>query len=158
MENGIRHLLKGDKKEMDKKEFKKAIKEVTGEYGFKYIKKGYYYTNEELIVVIDLQKSNFEDGYYINFGFFIKEMHQDVIFPTTNICDVNGRLTINYDGRIYECVHYSDIEPSILKEGLRKEIEAYLLPVMQEGLAKYFELYPQYICTATLNAKKYLGL
>lgn len=158
MENSIRHLLKGDKKEMDKKEFKKAIKEVTGEYGFKYIKKGYYYTNEELIVVIDLQKSNFEDGYYINSGFFIKEMHQDIMLPTSNICDVDNRLTIDYNGKTHDCIHYSDIESSILKDGLRKEIEAYLLPVMREGLARYFELYPQYICTATLNAKKYLGL
>lgn len=143
---------------MDKKEFKKAIKEVTGEYGFKYVKKGYYYMNEELIIVIDLQKSNFSDGYYINFGFFIKEMHQDITFPATNICDVFGRLTIDYEGETYECIHYSKIEPCVLKEGLRKKIKAYLLPVMQEGLARYFELYPQNICIATLNAKKYLGI
>lgn len=41
---------------MDKKELKKAIKEVTEEYGFKYVKKGYYFMKDDLIIVLDLQK------------------------------------------------------------------------------------------------------
>ena len=156
MENSIRHLLKRDKRD-GQKNSKKLSKKLQVNMVLNNMKKGYYYMDEDLIIVIDLQKSNFSDGYYINFGFFIKEMHQNITFPATNICDVFSRLTIDYDGKTYDCIHYSEIEPCVLKEGLRKKIKTCLVPVMQEGLGRYFELYPQNICIATLNAKNSLA-
>lgn len=143
---------------MDKREFKKAIKEVTEEYGFKYVKKGYYYMNEDLIIVIDLQKSDFEDGYYLNYGFLIKELHPDELYPKSYRSDMLDRLVIEYKGESYACVHYNDMEKSIFKEGLKKSINMKLIPMMQDGIEKYLELFPDKANRIYVPAKDFLGL
>ncbi len=143
---------------MDKKELKKTIKEVTEEYGFKYVKKGYYYMKEDLIIVLDLQKSDFEDGYYLNYGFLIKELQPDVVYPKTYICDVNSRIAVNYEGMICHCIHYSDLDVSIFKEALKIEIDKTILPVIQDGVKSYYESHPEEICIVSAKVKQHLGL
>ena len=49
---------------MDNTEFKKIVQEITSKYGFMYCKKNYYYNSDKIIVVINLQKSNFDNSYY----------------------------------------------------------------------------------------------
>ena len=53
---------------MNNIEFKKIVQEITSKYGFMYCKKNYYYNSDKIIVVINLQKSNFDNSYYINYG------------------------------------------------------------------------------------------
>lgn len=144
---------------MDKKGFKKAIKEVTEEYGFKYVKKGYYYTNEELIIVIDLQKSDFEDGYYLNYGFLIKELHPDILYPKSYRSDtLVNRLVIDYEGESYACIHYGDMEESVFKKSLKSAINTELTPMIQDGIKKYLELFPNRTVKVCATAKEFLGL
>ena len=51
---------------MDNIEFKKIVQEITSKYEVMYCKKNYYYNSDKIIVVINLQKSNFDNSYYIN--------------------------------------------------------------------------------------------
>lgn len=143
---------------MDKKEFKMAIKEVTEEYGFKHVKKGYYYMKDDLIIVLDLQKSDFEDGYYLNYGYLIKGLQPDILYPKTHICDVNSRIVINYKGMKCHCIYYSDLDVPIFKEALKIEMDKTILPVIQDGLISYYKVHPEEICIVSFKVKQYLGL
>ena len=143
---------------MDKKEFKKAIKEVTEEYGFKYIQKGYYYMKDDLIIVLDLQKSDYRDAYYLNYGYLIKELQPDALYPKTYTCDINGRIVIMYEGEECHYIQYSDLEASIFKEALKIEINKIILPVIQDGLINYYKLHPEKLCIVSSKVKQYLGI
>lgn len=66
---------------MDKKEFKKALNSILKPYGFEYIKKAYYQSNDELTVVIAAQKSNFDNSFYLNYGFLIKQLNPELDYP-----------------------------------------------------------------------------
>ena len=63
---------------MDNTEFKKIVQEITSKYGFMYCKKNYYCYLHKIIIVINLQKSNFDNSYYINYGFCVKDIHNDL--------------------------------------------------------------------------------
>ena len=71
---------------MDNTEFKKIVQEITSKYGFMYCKKNYYYNSDKIIVVINLQKSNFDNSYYINYGFYVKDIH--MIYSILRIMNV----------------------------------------------------------------------
>jgi hypothetical protein len=77
---------------MGKKEFKETLTSIFNQHGFNYVNKAYYNSNEEIIVVIATQKSNFSDTYYINFGFLIKEETSSIEYPKDNLCDISGRF------------------------------------------------------------------
>ena len=70
MEYNIRYLLK--ETNMQKKELVKYLNDIFKCYGFN--KSGNKWTAEtnELIKVINLQKSNFGNIYYLNYGFVLK--------------------------------------------------------------------------------------
>ena len=60
----LRYILKGDF--MENTELKKIVQESTSKYGFMYCKKNYYCDLDDTIVIINLQKSNFDNSFYIN--------------------------------------------------------------------------------------------
>ena len=47
---------------MDNTEFKKTVQIIVSKYGFIYRKKNYYFDSGKLIIVINLQKSNFDNS------------------------------------------------------------------------------------------------
>ena len=87
---------------MDNTEFKKIVQEITSKYGFMYCKKNYYYNSDKIIVVINLQKSNFDNSYYINYGFYVKDIHNDLQYPKNNECDITGRFLNETNKGIYQ--------------------------------------------------------
>jgi hypothetical protein len=138
---------------MNSIEAKKIIQDISRKYGFEYIKKNYYCESDKTIVVISLQKSNYDNGYYINYSFYVKELHGDVRYPKSNECDITGRFLNEMNKGIY----YLDmINAEELAMNIEKNITVYLVPVINEGIHKYFELFPNDICRATLNLKNYL--
>ena len=66
---------------MNNTEFKNNAGEVLKQEGFLYKNKQYYFENEELIVFVAFQKSNFENSFYINYGFLIKSMYDGRLPP-----------------------------------------------------------------------------
>lgn len=140
---------------MNNIEFKKIVQEITSKYGFKYCKKNYYYELADLIVVIGLQKSNYENSFYINFGFCIKEIHNEIQYPKSNECDITCRF-LNETGK---GIYQRDIQNrEELVNSLEKNINDFIVPVINAGIKQLFILYPQYSCLASLNLKKYLGM
>ena len=71
---------------MEKREFIDFLNKIFKQFDFK--KKGNYWFNETetLKKVINLQKSNFANRYYINYGWIIKKL------PLSGYCHFGGRL------------------------------------------------------------------
>ena len=45
-----------------------------------------------MIIVINLQKSDFENCSYINYGFCVKDIHNEIQYPKCNECDITSRF------------------------------------------------------------------
>lgn len=140
---------------MEKKEFKKALRNVLASYGFLYVNKAHYCRNDELIVVVATQKSNYSNAYYINYGFLIRELNPDVEFPKDYDCDVRGRFTFQ-KSEDQGTFHMEEDDIKILRESLKSEIENKILPALSDGVEKYYELYPDVLMAASLKTKEYL--
>ncbi|MEL7648766.1 MAG: DUF4304 domain-containing protein [Sedimentibacter sp.] len=142
---------------MDKKEFKKALAKVLSKYGFE--SKGNIFRTEtdELIIVVATQKSNYENSYYINFGFLIKSLNSDIINPKDNQCDVFGRFTLDILDKVYTSINCESLNIDEFCDAFSKSMNDKIKPVLEYGLKKYFEINPLSINTATLKAKQYIS-
>ena len=127
---------------MDKKEFKKTLTDILSEYGFSYKNNIYRNVTNDLIIVIATQKSNFENIYYINYGFSIKLLHPDIEKVKDNTSDVFGRFVFNFSRKKTDKVEYTEITSERFSSELKRAIEHDIQPVLKYGLVKYFELYP----------------
>ena len=140
---------------MNDTEFKKIVQESTSKYGFQYCKKNYYCDLDNVIIVINLQKSDFNNYYYINYGFCVKDIHNEIQYPKWNECDITSRFVnaMNKDEYRLDKLNAEELVMS-----LEENIKKFIVPVIHDGISKLFELFPQYICMATLNLKHYLGI
>lgn len=59
---------------MEKLQFKKVLSKIIESYGFKRKGGKWILENEEVQKMIELQKSDYGDFYYINYGFIIKNI------------------------------------------------------------------------------------
>lgn len=143
---------------MEKKEFKKILRSILKEHGFNYINKAYYLTNDELIIVIDTQKSNFENSYYLNYGILIKALNQNLDYPKDYLCDIIGRFIFRKDNKVIGGFNLDDGKEEDLRQSISETVENILLPVYEDGLTEYYKIFPESFPTANLKAKKYLGI
>lgn len=138
---------------MEKKEFKKEVRNILASYGFEYVNKVSYRRNDELIVVVETQKSNYDNAYYINYGFLIRELNPDVEFPKDYDCNVRGGFLFQ-KSEDKGTFHMEKDDIRILRESLKNEIESIILPVLSDGIEVYYELYPA--AFASQRAKEYV--
>lgn len=143
---------------MEKIEFKKVLGNSLKQFGFEYVKKAYYCSNDELIVVINTQKSNFDNSFYINYGFLIRELTPEMDFPKDNVCDVRGRFGFNVNDKVVYDFNFEESTAEQLENGIVKGVNSIILPILNDGLAKYYEIFPEAMAMATLKTKKYIGI
>ena len=141
---------------MDNKEFKKILQKNVFECGFTYKNKNYYYDDNKLIVVINCHKSNYDNTYYINYGFWVKEIHDMTKYPSIEICDVMGRFDNNINNKIETVFCLDELDDNCLSNNIKRNIEKFIVPVIENGIEKYFDIYPQAMYTAKLLLKEYL--
>ena len=141
---------------MDNKEFKGIMQECVFQYGFIYQNKNYYYTNDDLIIVFNCQKSSYENAYYINYGFWIKEIHENKKFPTIEECDIMGRFSSMIDEKVKYIFCLDALNKESFVTDIKRNVNISIIPVMEKGIKKYFEIYPQAICAAKIALKDYL--
>ena len=128
------------------------------EYGFKYIMKSYYKETEEVIIVIATQKSSFGDDYYINYGFLIKSESPKVKYPRDNECDIRGQFIFQEHGKQSGSFIPGSLCEKKFSDIVEENLEKVIKPVLDFGLARYFEMYPELVVMANLKARKYLKL
>ncbi len=141
---------------MDNIEFNKTLQECLINCGFILKNKNYYNSTDDLIVVVSAQKSNYDNSYYINYAFLVKKLHMDVVYPKTNIGDVGGRFEYkSNNGKLY---YYplSGLEKEELQDSIKDNIDAVLKPVIEDGLMKYFDMFPNARFAVTKKLQQYL--
>ena len=143
---------------MKKSELTKAMKNVLEFYGFKKRGNSYYYSNKEIICVFYLQKSLYDELYYLNLGYHIIELHPKDSFPKTYQCDIDDRVILRYDNVQLTEIRYNDLDYEKFKESLIIFIEEILLPIIQRGLCTYLEIYPNSGNCLKLRTKSYFGI
>ncbi len=141
---------------MDNKEFKKTLSICLEKDDFTYKNKCFYKYNNDLILVVDLQKSNYQNAYYINYAFFVKALYEGGGFPRTNMGDVRGRFVYKSSGVVLDYFPLDSISHDELRNSLEDNINTILRPVVEDGLNRYFEMFPQAIFTATKKLQQYL--
>ena len=143
---------------MEKREIKKILKAELGEFGFKYVKKGYYYIEDDLIIVVELQYSNYDDTFFINYGFSIKALHPELEYPKENMCDIRGRFILRDESNKIIDFHLNDCSSEEFSATITAESKRIFLPVIEGGINRYFELEPSAIARTTKKARDYLGI
>ena len=141
---------------MDNKQFKKIIQDCVYQYGFVYQNKNYYYNNDDLIILLNCQKSSYENAYYINFGFWLKEIHENQKLPSVEECDIMGRFRNMMGERVKYTFAPDELNEDSLLTDMKRNVNDSIMPVMENGIRKYFEIYPQAICAAKIALKEYL--
>jgi hypothetical protein len=73
------------------KEIKRIFTEQLSSLGFSKQSNDWVYNNEELIIVINLQKSSYEKLYFLNIGIWLNEISNTCKYPKENICHIRIR-------------------------------------------------------------------
>lgn len=142
---------------MDKRQFQKVLKECLYKYGFEQKHNTYYLYSDECIALVETQKSYYSESYYINYGFVIRALHNEEDHLSINkFADVQGRFSYCSENGIQVSYDLSEIETDKLAENIDEEIKRILLPVVQEGIEKYFVKFPKAKCTVTRRLSEYL--
>ena len=141
---------------MDNKEFRKIVRLYFENDGFIYKNKCFYKFNNDLIIVVDLQKSNYQNSFYINYAFFVKALYDRIEYPRANMGDIRGRFVYKNRGVVLDYFSLDSISQAELGNSLEDNINTLLKPVIEDGLNKYFEMFPKAIFTATKKLQQYL--
>lgn len=109
------------------KEIKKVFTDELSLFGFKKQSKDWFYTNENLVVVVNLQKSNYEKLYFLNIGIWLNEIGGENINPKENVCHIRMRAE-----RLFDSIPQNlnprelfDFNNSILEEKV-KDVKTFL--------------------------------
>lgn len=141
---------------MDNTEFKKLLQICTEKFGFKHYKKNYYYKSEKIIIVINIQKSNFDNSYYINYGFWVRAIHDNLDYPKITDCDIVGRFINNTTDTTEFDFPLSRLVSDKLMGCVNSNLSNTIVPIINEGVQKYFDLFPEAIFAAKPTLKIYL--
>lgn len=131
MENRFGDLLK-----MENKEFKKILSECAKKINFTFMHGGWFKESSECIIVLDLQRSNYSNYYYLNikiyvqgaFGYFSKS--KELIKDVGMISSIQPK---KYD-------ELFNLENDMLDEkrkcGLENFFQNYLKPFSEKALTR----------------------
>lgn len=75
---------------IDKKLFKKSIAAPLERAGFLKKSQSWFLNGKDVVLVINLQKSDWNEAYYINIGIWLKALG-DMAFPKENQCHLSYR-------------------------------------------------------------------
>ncbi len=141
---------------MDHKEFKKILQKCTGKYGFHLSGKNHYFQSGNILIIINTQKSNYDDSYYINYGFCVKTLHPVLKYPRINECDIIGRFINTAADDKASLFRMSELDPDRLVHCLDWNLQNIIMPTAEGGIIQYFEMFPHAVHAAKENLKEYL--
>ena len=130
------------------------------QYGFDYYKNNTYYYDDGInVIVINLQKSQWSKSqYYINYGMLVKPLHNNFNVPNIADCDISARFNCIMDNEVKYIYDFGTLSEDILEKNIINNMIEIIEPIKNEGINKFFEIYPQAINSAKLILKKYLDI
>ena len=141
---------------MENKEFKKLLESILEEHGFHRAQKKYYYDHNEFIIALETQKSDYDNSFYINYGYCVKAVNPTKRYPVVHECDTFARFIFCIDNEEYDRINLDTFNASQIEKAIRFYVEKNILPVIQRGIKHYYEITPEAIHTTTEKARKFL--
>lgn len=144
---------------MENKTFKKILREYFKDIGYKSNKKCFYKDYGEIYLKFDLQKSNFSNGWYINYSIVIKELHPDEEVLDNWEHDASGRVIFNIDGGATDIalIELDDTKGiDSFKKDVYKGIADIVTVFEKGGLENYINTFPNLICIFSIWAQEYI--
>jgi len=147
---------------MEKKELANILSETLIPIGFK--KKGNYWVvnGDEITKIVSLQKSQFGNFFYINYGYILKALPLDGF--TSHVFSGVAFSNEEENLRLHKLLDLdSDISDEertkALKEILQNKLVAKIQPInTEEDLSNELKKYPERQLTLTLAVKRHLNL
>ncbi|MES2389478.1 MAG: DUF4304 domain-containing protein [Bacteroidota bacterium] len=122
---------------MNNKEFKTVFAQTAKSYGFKSAFGNWYKESSECIAILELQKSNFADCYYLNIKTFIQGLFELKYAPSKEVVKSSmGHIT----NQIRDLDVFNldkSMDDTIRNEQLNKYFENYIVPYTNKILSKY---------------------
>ena len=82
-------------------DYRKCLFNILIDYGFERVDNRMRFLSCDIVIVIELQKSSFTDGFYINCGFYVPSAHNESAAPkAVKDCDVNIRFIFAFLGYV----------------------------------------------------------
>jgi len=135
---------------MVKKEFIDFISKLIKSYGFEKNKSNFYFDFEnDIVAVIGLEKSNFGEYYYIEYGFVFKSINKHLPYPKYFEANIRCRRIKYLDSTAikYELIN---------KEELLKILNAEIIMIKEVGIQGTKNIIDTYILTK--STKKYIAI
>lgn len=143
---------------MDNKDFKKIVSDELINAGFIFKNKKYYCDTKKLTAVIDLQKSDLFDAWYINYGFYVKDIHEEIkLYPKISECDIDTSFSNELIDANGGAIPLS-LDQETIRMCIKEELKQIILPVVDNGVEEFFDIVPDGICLAKKRLKDYLGI
>ena len=136
---------------MDAKSFKKkAIEEFSKTGGFLWKReiKKLYRCFDDYAIVVDFQKSNYSNGYYVNFSIIILSLHKED-FLAVKVPDLFGRIGSNSSG-FFDLNESDDLLSTNLENAVKRFVS-----IFEGGLRRYLEVYPEAIHVVPVKSRSY---
>jgi len=112
---------------IEKEKFKQMFGKVFADSGFAKKGQSWFLRGRDAIVVVNLQKSDFADKFYVNIGIWLRALGESE-FPAENHCHIQVRLANLFSGQVslidkacsLEFAEQSDVDElqTILRERL----------------------------------------
>ncbi len=123
---------------MERNDFKKMFGEIAKENGFERAYEGWFREFPEIIQVLDLQKSNYGNYYYLNIKIFIQGAFGNKYTKSKQLVKTDGgdiflRQTDNYSNLLNLD---APLEDDDRKNGLRKMFEDFIVPFSEKTNTK----------------------
>ncbi|MDB0572943.1 DUF4304 domain-containing protein [Ralstonia solanacearum] len=121
---------------IDSKIIKMALGAPLIEAGFKKKSDSWYFGNDEVVLLVNIQKSQYGDQYYVNCGISVRSLG-GVEFPKEQNCHIRFRLTAIFpEEKRKEFEALFDLESELFSDHQRSEeisriVKNIVLPILQ---------------------------
>ena len=106
--------------------FRNVVSEGLKSAGFTKNRSSFYKITDDLISSVELQRSNFSNGYYINVGFFIRVFHPNILNYHTKDADVRLRFIFSGDEKNTDMFDLDNLSEQELYKSISLNVEAFI--------------------------------
>lgn len=121
---------------MSNSEFKKIFSTVAESSGFSANFKGWFMESPETILVLDLQKSNFSNLYYLNIKIFIQGIFGKSYIKSTDLAKKDIGDIFTRPPKEYSEIFDLSKQDSLLKEKIENLFTLFINPFSRKALTK----------------------
>lgn len=144
---------------MDVKEFKSTVASVLKQLGFLVKDKRFYRKSDDLLIVVEYQKSSWSEAYYLEVGFIVVVLQSEHSRMRSVDGHLRTRLAIPIDGKATDLLEYQALSNPFFEVSLVDACRRELGDVRTiEDLRGIIESVPNMKYGANVVLKNYLGM